>query len=221
MITVMVMTDGRRECIVPAIESLTRLQGPVSARVIHDDSGDADYEAWLWETFPGWTVDSTGTRSGFGGAVRSARAWLAEHDRNPYVWWHEDDFILTRDIDLHAMMRVLTDRRHLVQLALRRQPWNDAERAAGGIVEQHPDQFYEVWDRGRAWLEHRRFFTTNPHLTRAEWLTETQWPEGPESEGRYGLSLFAGGRLRCGFWGARDSGEWCEHIGHERVGTGY
>jgi len=26
---------------------------------------------------------------------------------------------------------------------------------------------------------------------------------------------------RFGFWGARDSGEWCRHIGHERVGTGY
>ena len=26
---------------------------------------------------------------------------------------------------------------------------------------------------------------------------------------------------RFGFWGARDSGEWCHHIGVDRVGTGY
>jgi hypothetical protein len=152
--------------------------------------------------------------------MRSAREQVQRYGAS-HVWWHEDDFILTRDVDVSAMAGTLDAERDLVQLALRRQPWNDAERAAGGIVEQHPDQFYEVWDRGRVWLEHRRFFTTNPHLIRAEWLTETQWPEGPESEGRYSLSLFAGGRLRCGFWGARDSGEWCEHIGHERVGTGY
>jgi hypothetical protein len=134
MITVMVMTDGRRECIVPAIESLTRLQGPVSARVIHDDSGDPDYLAWLLETFPGWTVVATGKRSGFGGAVRSARRWLTLHTTSHYVWWHEDDFILTRDVDVSAMAGTLDAERDVVQLALRRQSWNDRERVAGGVL---------------------------------------------------------------------------------------
>jgi hypothetical protein len=220
MTAIVVMTDGRRECIARSIPSLERLHGTFTGWLIHDDSADPEYRAWLGATFPHWDIHSTPYRSGFAGAMRSAREQVQRYGAS-HVWWHEDDFILTRDVDVSAMAGTLDAERALVQLALRRQPWNDAERAAGGIVEQHPDQFYEVWDRGRAWLEHRRFFTTNPHLIRAEWLTETQWPEGPESEGRYGLSLFAGGRLRCGFWGSRDSGEWCEHIGHERLGTGY
>lgn len=221
MITAVVLTDGRRECITRSVASLEHLRGPVSVRMIHDDSGDPAYAAWLWDRFPGWVVHSTPERSGFAGAVRSARQWLARYDRNPYVWWHEDDFVITRTVDLPAMCDVLSDDINLVQLALRRQPWNDSERAAGGIVEQHPDAYYEIRDSGRAWLEHRRFYTTNPHLTRRGVLTDTDWPTGAESEGRYGLALFANPRLRAGFWGARDSGEWCEHIGHTRAGTGY
>lgn len=220
MITAVVMTDGRRDCITRAIASFDRLKGPVSARVIHDDSGDPAYAAWLWDAFDGWMVYSTPERSGFGGAVRSARSWLCEHDRNPYVWWHEDDFVLTRDIDLHAMMRVLTER-HLAQLALRRQPWNDRERAAGGVVEQYPGDFHE-WSNGDAtWLEHRRWFTTNPALLPRWIVDDTLWPTGANSEGHYGLALFRDPNLYSGFWGSLESGEWCEHIGHERVGTGY
>lgn len=220
MITVMVMTDGRRECIVPAIESLIRLQGPVSLRVIHDDSGDPDYRPWLLRTFPGWTIVSTGKRSGFGGAVRSARHWLTVHDSNPFTWWHEDDFVLTRDIDLPGMVQVLGERRHLTQLALRRQPWNAREREAGGVVEQYPDDFTEWSDGTYRWLEHRRWFTTNPALL-PRWIVGDVWPQGNDSEGRYGIGLFRDPNLRSGYWGDYSSGEWCEHIGHERMGTGY
>ena len=220
MITVMVMTDGRRECIVPAVESLARLQGPVSARVMHDDSADPDYRLWLLETFPGWTVVSTGKRSGFGGAVRSARNWLINNSRSRYTWWHEDDFVLTRDIDLPGMMQVLGEHRHLTQLALRRQPWNDRERAAGGVVEQYPADFTEWSDGTYRWLEHRRWFTTNPALL-PRWIVTDAWPDGPESEGHYGIGLFRDPNLSSGYWGAYSSGEWCEHIGHERMGSGY
>jgi hypothetical protein len=221
MITAVVMTDGRRDCIVRAVESLDRLKGPISAKVIHDDSGDVDYEAWLWQTFPGWLIKSTGRRSGFGAAVRSARSWLFEHDRNPFTWWHEDDFVLTRDIDLHAMMRVLNERPQLTQLALRRQPWNEQEKAAGGVVEQYPGDFHE-WSNGDAtWLEHRRWFTTNPALLPRWIIDDTIWPLGANSEGHYGLALFRDPTLYSGFWGSLASGEWCEHIGRERIGTGY
>ena len=55
------------------------------------------------------------------------------------MWWQEDDFRLTRRIDLTAMVEVLNRTPNLAQLALRRQPWND-ERAAGDCGGA-PDDF--------------------------------------------------------------------------------
>lgn len=225
MTILLVMTDGRRHCIERAVESAMDHLGWFDRVVIHDDSGDPDYRAWLREVFAPDDFEhvATGCRSGFGGAIRSAWAHLAEspdlHER--FVFHLEDDFIFKRQVDLAAMAQVLDRHPYLMQLALRRQPWNDEERAAGGIVEQHPDDYIEHQDADdNHWLEHRRFFTTNPSLYRAK-LCRQPWPRGPHSEGRFTHQLLASPKVRFGFWGARDSGEWCEHIGLERVGTGY
>lgn len=221
MISLLVMTDGRADCLARSVASFDRLHGPISVRVIHDDSGDADYAEYLHDTYPGFAVCSTGQRSGFSGAYRSAWAWLREHDRNPLVFSTEDDFVFTRDVDLHAMAGVLDRCPYLTQMALRRQPWNAQETAAGGIVEMHPDQYVDCHDGTHDWLEHRRFFTTNPSLLRRSLILAHEWPSGSESEGRFGIGLFADPTVRSAFWGHRDSGEWCEHIGTVRIGTGY
>jgi hypothetical protein len=118
------------------------------------------------------------------------------------------------------MAAVLNEQRHLVQLVLRRQPWNAEERAAGGIVEQHPDDYQDATDGTNYWLEHRRFFSTNPSLYHRSLLTRS-WPDGEHSEGMFTHDLLRDETLRFAFWGARDSGEWVTHIGRERVGTGY
>ncbi len=225
MITVVVMTDGRRDYITRSMATLHHLKAPVSARIIHDDSGDEKFNRWLWEVYgnDGWIVHATPARSGFAGAVRSARRWVADNTRNEWVVWMEDDFLLTRDIPVRDMVGVMAERPNLVQLALRRQPWNETEKAAGGIVEMNPDYFTDVTDGVHSWLEHRWVFTTNPHLFRRSLITEgPPWPTGPESEGRYGIELFGGSeQLRAAYWGSRSSGEWCEHIGVNRIGTGY
>lgn len=219
MITLLVMTDGRRDCVEATRDSWAMLDGPISRRVIHDDSGDEGYRAWLRREFPGWAIIGEGPRLGFGAAMIRARLWLLSDVGSPFVWWQEDDFRLTRRIDLTAMVEVLNRTPNLAQLALRRQPWNDEERAAGGIVEAHPDDFLEVGLDGRKWLRHRRFFTTNPSLI--PWpVINRPWPTGPLSEGMFGLSLFDDGYW-CGYWGSRASGEWCRHVGTERAGTGY
>jgi hypothetical protein len=119
------------------------------------------------------------------------------------------------------MALVLDHHPDLVQLALRRQPWNPEEQAAGGIVEQHPDDYTEREWRGHRWLAHRRFFTTNPSLYRTDLIRTEEWPDVEHSEGMFTHQLLADPLVSFGFWGARDSGEWCTHIGHQRVGTGY
>jgi hypothetical protein len=215
------MTDGRGDCLRRSIDTFHHLKGPISVRVIHDDSGDPAYAAWLWAEYgDDWVIHSTGTRSGFAGAYRSAWTWLLEHDRNDWILQTEDDFLIGRDADLAAMVKVLNSHPKLAQLALRRQAWNPMEIAAGGIVEQHPDDYTDVTSPDGEWLEHRRFWTTNPSLFHRRML-HRGWPDGPHSEGHFGIGLFTDTDMVCGFWGSRDSGEWVEHIGSHRVGSGY
>ena len=217
----LVMTDGRKHYLHQAAETFGRLHGHITAGVIHDDSGDPDYAAWLRDTFDGWTVVSTGARSGFAGAYRSAWSWLRANCRTDWVFSTEDDFMFDRDVDLSAMASVML-LRPMAQMALLRQPWNRDEKAAGGIVEQHPDDYADRTDGTHHWLSHRRFYTTNPHLTRLRFIKAHDWPEGTNSEGRFGVDLFAAEPLTtCGFWGRRTDGPWVRHIGDERAGTVY
>lgn len=226
---VLVMTDGRRDCIAQTIDALDQhLTGPITRRIIHDDSGDLAYRGWLGDRFPGWTLVATHARSGFAGAYASAWYFVSTWGTEPWVLSVEDDMVLQRPVDLAAMVEVMETNPHLAQMALRRQAWNDAEKTAGGLVELHGDGFTDHTDEhGRAWLEHRMWWTTNACLHRRE-LCKMGWPEVPQSEGAWTHYLLRHGalgvepeRLRFGYWESRDMPPLVEHIGHQRAGTGY
>lgn len=229
-VALLVMTDGRDEVLDQAVASALETLGDQVAELwMHDDTDHPGRRRQLERRYPRFRHIGARRRMGFGGAIGNAWTLLDGYGQTDHVFHLEDDFLFRHPVDLASMAAVLAERPYLAQLALRRQPWNAAEAAAGGIVEQHPDDYVDVRDgAGRAWLEHRRFFTTNPCLYRRE-LCSVGWPSGRESEGHFGLGLLASGlpwgvsgdAVRFGFWGARDSGEWVEHIGHQRVGTGY
>ncbi|MGE0138653.1 MAG: hypothetical protein AB7R77_12600 [Ilumatobacteraceae bacterium] len=222
MIDLLVMTDGRRGCIEPTIESLAMLDvsgAPVVTRTIHDDSGDPNYRRWLQRTYPDFDVISTPGRSGFGGAIRSAWAHLRTLSA-PFLYITEDDFVIQEPIRLREMIAVLDVAPNVVQLVLKRQPWNAEEIAAGGIVEKDPDDYTEAGVYGYTYTVHRRFFSTNPYLARRS-LLEHNWPTGPQSEGHFTHQLLVDRDLRFAFWGAKYARPAVEHIGAQRVGIGY
>jgi hypothetical protein len=220
-ICVLVMTDGRRECLARTLVSLReKLAGPVTRRVIHDDSGDIEFQAWVRQQDPDFELISTGTRSGFGGAYRNAWRWVAENVDQPFLFSTEDDFVMQRRVDLRAMRDVLQAAPDVAQVALRRQAWNPAEIEAGGVVEQHPGDYADAKIAGWPVLLHRRFWTTNPSLHRTS-MCRSGWPGDPRSEGLHTARLLRDSATRFAYWGSRDSGVWAEHIGHERVGRGY
>lgn len=67
-IALLVMTDGRGDCIKKAVPSaLACLDGPVTRRIIHDDSGDPEYREFLKKSFPTFELVVSPHRSGFGG----------------------------------------------------------------------------------------------------------------------------------------------------------
>jgi hypothetical protein len=217
-----VITDGRRECIARTIPSaLASLKGPITYQVIIDDSADWDYGVWLRAMFPTFDVVHSVRRQGFGGAIRTAWAHLSHRDER-FIVHIEDDFTFERPVDLLAMAEILDWYPHLAQLVLRRQPWNAQEKAAGGIVEQHPDDYVDCSDGDHHWLEHRRFFSTNPCLYRMDLCRRYAWPTGAESEGRFTHWLLEDDPgVRFAFWGKRTDSPWVTHIGDHRNGNGY
>lgn len=221
-IVLLVFTDGRDYIYETIPSALAHLHGPITRKVIYDDSGDALNRSRLHDAFPTFVIaHSPEGRLGFGGAIRFMWRYLSAWGEQPYVFHLEDDFTFSRDVNLEAMIAVLDKNPHLAQLALRRQPWNDEERAAGGVVELRPDTYADCFDGKNDWLEHSNFLTTNPSLYRRA-LCSQGWPEDPHSEGKMGAQLRAiSDQVRFGFWGARDSGEWVRHVGLERAGHGY
>lgn len=216
-IAVLVLTHGRRDTIEPTIASaVDNLKGHIVERYIHDDSGDPDYRAWLTEQFPGHRIIGGPDRLGFGSAIRNSWAVLA--DRWPsYIFHLEDDFTFNRVVDLDAICRVMDCHPYLVQMALRRQAWNAEEIAAGGVIERFLDEFAERSDGHDVWLEHRKWWTTNPSIYRRD-LCRRPWPRGARSEGQFTHQLLCSPKLRFGYWGGLSSGEAVTHIGTTRAG---
>lgn len=252
MVALVVFTDGRWGYLEQTVASAAvQLDGTITHVILVVDGGlRVGPREWgpVSTAFPDahLLVMAHRERLGFGGTIRAAWEALAAVEVD-YVFHLEDDFTFNRPVDLDAMAHVLRERPHLAQLALRRQPWSEQERRAGGVVEVWPDEYEErtaadITDIGdgvavvkeHAWLEHRLFWTTNPSLYRRE-LCAVGWPDGPHSEQVFTRRLLADGlpwdahgvpitgeALRFGYWGARDSGEAVHHIGMDRSGgTGY
>lgn len=160
-------------------------------------------------------VDDSEHKLGFAGAIQ--HGW--EQLRTDYVFHLELDFTLNWAVDLAPIVQTLEERRYLTQIALLRGPENPNEHSAGGIIPRDPDSYEQIETAdGRAWIEHRKFFTTNPCVY-PRWIYERGWPQTSESEGRFGIELFNADRARCSaFWGHGE--QWVCHIG-VREGVGY
>jgi hypothetical protein len=163
-------------------------------------------------------VDDRDHKLGFAGAIEQGWDKVLEGGAE-WCFWLELDFLFRRQVPLVQMRKLLQAHPHLVQMALLRGPVNEQEQEAGGVVEQHPDDYIERNWLGYKYLEHRRFFTTNPSLV-PTWVMRAGWPQRSESEGHFGLNLFASNPgLRSAFWG--DGEVWVDHIGDVRAGVGY
>lgn len=189
----LLISDGREDYLQQTVASM-EANLPVFEHVVHVD--DARHEL------------------GFAGAIQAGWDRVLATDCE-FVFHLEADFTFNRPVPLERMRDLLDEQPHLVQVALLRQPWNPSERAAGGVWQQHPDEY--IFHDG--WFEHARYFTTNPCLY-PRWVAERGWPQVPQSEGMFGLKLFAEDPVRrSAFLGAGE--EWVEHIGLERAGGGY
>lgn len=249
MIALACFTDGRWDVLERTLASADEmLYGPITSRHLFID-GDHGHELASVPVIarlladPRWHVVPWGERRGFGGTIAGAWKLLTSSALDAaearFVYHLEDDFLHNEPPDLAAMMAVLDAHPNLVQLSLKRQPWNDIEIAAGDFVRVAPDDYTENHldavramaldvERGArggitdyVWTEQRRFFTTNPSLYRRE-LCAVGWPGDLEhSEGRFSHRLMEDPDVRFGIWGRKFDPPRVHHIGEHRVGNGY
>lgn len=199
-VALLLIDDGREDYLRRCIRSLAPIMG-VFDRVVQID--DPDHEL------------------GFAGAIQAGWDQVLETDCE-LVFHVESDFVFCEPPELERMA-VLARCSRLAQVALKRQAWNERERAAGGIIEADPDDFVEREIRTATWtaafVEHRRFFTTNPSLYRRE-IAERGWPQVSESEGVFTHRLLDEG-FSFALWGGKHDPPRVEHVGAVRTGTGY
>jgi hypothetical protein len=199
--TLLLITDGREDyCRRTLVSALTNLPAP--ERVV--------------------VVDDKDHRLGFAGAVQQGWDQILDTDAK-WIFHLEADFTFNKRVPLEGMAAIAADE-HVAQVALKRQPWNEQEKRAGGIVELDPDSFEECrryWDYlSHPYTVHRKFFTTNPSLYRRD-IAERGWPQEANSEGKFSIKLFEDPAVVSTFWGGKFDAPMVTHIGDERQGTGY
>jgi len=167
-------------------------------------------------------VDDQSHTLGFAGAIQQGWNEILATDAE-LIFHLEDDFVFNGIVPLGDMAELVSDE-HIAQVALKRQPWNEQEKRAGGIVELDPDSFQEgrrYWQScPRKYTAHRKFFTTNPSLYRRD-IAERGWPQEDRSEGKFSIELFKDPHVVSTFWGGKFDAPLVTHIGDDRQGRGY
>jgi hypothetical protein len=214
-------TDGRNRYLEQAVPSFEkRVIGNLVTKVCFQDSTDPEQRriARMILEPHGWTVVENPGRLGFAGTYANAWRYVTERLAPfvDYIFSTEDDFTYNRDVSLGDLAAILERRKDIQQVALRRQPWNDVERAAGGLVHSRREE-YAVGD---GHITQRMFFTTNPSLFRAS-LCASGWPECEHSEGVLSWRIMSDPDACFAFIGGLDDEPWVTHFGDERAGTGY
>jgi hypothetical protein len=167
------------------------------------------------------TVYDLDHRLGMAGAVQAGFDWVLSTDAE-YVLWIEEDFLFD-ELPLAEMRYVLDRNPHLAQVVLKRQPWSDYEKAAGGQIETNPSAYTQCKAFGRnvSWVEHSTLFSLNPCLIPRR-VVELGWPSGPIGVGNEtGMTekcVDAG--YRFAYFGRIEDPPRCEHVGHVR-GSGW
>jgi hypothetical protein len=220
-IDLLITTNGRKEYIVPTVESWKNfIDANINNKIIIDDSGNQEYRDWLASTFPDFKIVPLGKNNmGFSFLMKT---WLVDLNiESKYFLLLEDDFLLLEELDIENILDILNNE-HLIELSLKRQAWSAEEVNAGGMIERIFNGTNFIQKDG--WFEHREFFTTNPSFINVNRLRKYSKPiyenSGLISEGEFGSRLFANNpELYCAFLGNIFDKHKVEHIGHTRTGV--
>ena len=135
----------------------------------------------------GEVIDTHG--AGYNAAMQAAVARAkAERDHVPFI---EEDFTFIREVNFDRLAAHLDEHPYLAQIVLQREPWFEAEKEYGSIIEFHEKKRRQKFRDVHGFWEHNAFFSCNPGIwSRQTWASG--WPEGEWSEDQKRLSLLKG-----------------------------
>jgi hypothetical protein len=215
------VADERLGYLEQSLSSLeASVEGPIVQRVVYSD--------WPDEVVP--RVREIADRHGYyvvgsghhGYVTSTQRLWkyIAGRVKADFVFLAEDDFVYLKPVDLQPMMKALTSKPALRQIALLREPAYPREREPGDhILGWDRATFDQHGANGNSRLEHRNFWTMNPSLFRKDLVEKNPWPTATNSERLFGDRILADKGARVAFWGSGDA--WLRHIGETRAGGPY
>jgi hypothetical protein len=186
---------------------------------IADDGSAPEYRSHLWDLAGAYAGDlrsiSNSERRGYGGNYNQA-SWFTHQLADVSALLHlEDDWVLTRDLDLDPLVTVLKNEPRIGMIRM------------GWIGYTHPLRAEFVWTQGQHYLlldpqsPSQYVFSGGPRLETVDWARSVgPWPEGlPAGETELAV---------CGRPAARQGVAWpieivgpqghlWEHIGTEQV----
>lgn len=223
-VTLMLPTNGRIQYLAPTIASARVCLGHQidHAVIVVDSNVSPEFRKWVEAETVGLApvVEVIESAPGFCHAIQAGWHHIATLPTD-FVFHLEDDYIFVEPPDLAAMAELLDTHPELCQVSLKRQAWNSDEVAAGGMIEVWPEAlFTEVSDGRLIWTQHRVWFTTNPSIYRRS-LLDRGWPDGPNCEGLFTVTLWQDGAVHSAIWGAKNDPPRVIHIGQNRTGDGY
>lgn len=167
-----------------------------------DDSGDPSVGRELMRNYPDFLLWASPQNTGMAKAVQAGFQLICELGCD-YVFWLEEDMLITRPIPFDLAVNALIWEPHIAQMLFQRQPIAEAEIAAGSVIGAMGD----VTER-YGFYEQTHIFSLNPCLIPRNVL-ELGWD--PDNEAGMTKKLLDHG-FTFGVW----DGQYVEHIGVER-----
>jgi hypothetical protein len=234
MISLLCITNGRKDLLIKTLESFKEsvLDDPlVTQKIIVCDTNDEDFKRWALVHFASleFNVCFPETRLGFAGSIQ--RGWNQLDLKNDYVFHLEDDFALVKPVQLQDLVTILQRDPTLAQVSLLRNPCNNQEVIAGGLINLWPNEYTQrgcrVQPNGKSkgvgyqvfWLDQNLYFTTNPSLYPTK-ITSLGWPLLNNSEAAFTKALKERG-FKFGVYGQKTDSHRVLHLGTNRTAESF
>ena len=178
-----------------------------------DDSGNPEVHLELDRCYPEWRIEHHSENRGMAAAVQTGFDLVTESDSD-FVFWLEEDMLLTATPPLAASIETLDQHTHISQMCYRRRPLNinPDETRHGCVLATLCEQSANITQHD-TWTEYDALFSLNPSLIPAD-ICQLGWD--PDNEAGMTRKLLAGG-YTFGSWGhPNDQQTWVAHIGDQR-----
>lgn len=213
-IALCVIGNGRIDGLHRVIQAALNYLPEFDHYLMVDDSGEPNIARELFNTYPKWQIHSHDTNRGMAAAIQTGFDLVTANDAD-FVFWLEEDMLLTGSPPIEEAMQILSDNEQLAQICFRREPVdiNPTEIDNGCVLKTLVDMSSHVMIHDK-WTEYDGLFSLNPSLIPID-ICQQGWD--PDNEAGMTRKLTSGG-YTFGSWGhPNDQQTWVRHIGHQRA----